>query len=128
MRLLIDTNRLTDALRGEPEAVAVLESADAVEIPFIVAGELKAGFLAGSRTAANELLLAKLLLQPQVTLRFADRETLDVYARLYAYLRRQGTPVPANDLWIAALAVQHQLTLFTRDRHFELMPQVSLWR
>lgn len=82
----------------------------------------------GSRAAANELLLAKLLLQPQVALRFSDRETLDVCARLYAYLRRQRTPVPANDPRIAALAVQHQASLFTRDRHFELMPQVSFWR
>ena len=55
---------------------------------------------------------------------YADEQTTSHYARLYAYLRRKGTPVPTNDLWIAALVVQHDLVLLTGDEHFERMPQV----
>lgn len=128
MKLLIDTNRLTDALRGEPAVLQSMEEAESVAIPFVAAAELKSGFVAGTRGAANELLFAALLRQPRVFLLFADKETLEIYARLYAYLRQQGTPIPTNDLWIAALAVQHQLTLLTRDKHFESLPQVGLWR
>jgi len=28
-------------------------------------------------------------------------------------------------MWIAALAVQHDLVLFSRDRHFERLPQIA---
>ena len=103
------------------------ESCEAVVIPFVALGELKAGFAAGRRVASNELVLYEFLKQPQVTVIFADRETLEIYAVLFAYLRRQGRPIPTNDLWIAALAVQHGLSLLSRDRHFEALPQVSRW-
>ena len=46
------------------------------------------------------------------------------YARLFRQLRAAGTPIPTNDLWIAALAAQHDLPLFTRDGHFDYLPQL----
>ncbi|RKX89025.1 MAG: VapC toxin family PIN domain ribonuclease, partial [Spirochaetes bacterium] len=30
------------------------------------------------------------------------------------------------DLWIAALAVQHGLILFSRDNHFQKLPQIPI--
>jgi tRNA(fMet)-specific endonuclease VapC len=127
VKILLDTNRLSDALRGELGLIDLLERCEAVVIPFVALGEVKAGFAAGSRIASNELALYEFLKQPQVTVLFADRETLEVYAALFAYLRRQGRPIPTNDLWIAALAVQHGLSLVSRDRHFDVLPQVSRW-
>ena len=44
--------------------------------------------------------------------------------RLYRQLRAAGTPIPTNDIWIAALVVQHDLTLFSRDAHFDALPQI----
>jgi predicted nucleic acid-binding protein len=32
--------------------------------------------------------------------------------------------IPAHDIWIAALAAQHNLLLFSRDNHFEHLPQI----
>lgn len=55
-----------------------------------------------------------------------DAETTEHYARLFAHLRGQGTPIPANDLRIAAQAVQHGLTLCTSDAHFRHLPQLSI--
>ena len=50
--------------------------------------------------------------------------------RHYAYLFRQlsaaGTPTPTNDLWIASLVVQHSLILYSRDAHFNALPQISI--
>jgi predicted nucleic acid-binding protein len=40
--------------------------------------------------------------------------------------RKQGTPIPTNDLWIAALTLQHDLLLFTRDTHFNHLPQLPV--
>ena len=125
MRILLDTNRLMDAFRGAPEMVKNLEQAAEIWIPFVALAEIKAGFLGGTRPAENEGLLQAFLRLPGVEVLFADRETTDVYARLFVQLRRAGTPIPTNDLWIASLALQHQLVLLSRDEHFDKLPQVS---
>lgn len=128
MRLLLDTNRLTDALRRDRTIADLVERATEVWISFVTIGEIKAGFLGGHprRRAHNEGLLLRFLGLPSVNVLYADRETTEVYARLFVQLRQSGTPIPSNDLWIASLAVQHQLMLLTRDGHFRKVPQVSL--
>lgn len=128
MRILLDTNRLTDALRRERSVAALVEEADEVWIPFVALAEMKAGFLGGDprRRAHNEALLLRFLRLRSVDVVYPDRETTEVYARLYLQLRQAGTPIPTNDLWIASLAIQHQLALITRDAHFAKVPQVAL--
>ena len=124
MRALLDTNRLTDALRRERHLVKRIETAEQVWIPFVTIAEMKAGFLGGTQRAHNEELLRVFLRLPGLGVLYADRETTEVYARLFVQLKRAGTPIPTNDLWIAALAVQHELTVLTRDEHFARLPQV----
>ena len=128
VRILLDTNRLTDALRQEMSVSDIVERAVEVWIAFVTLAEIKAGFLGGHprRRANNEALLLGFLRLPAVGIVYADRETTDVYARLFDQLRQAGTPIPTNDLWIASLAIQHQLALVTRDTHFSKIPQVSL--
>jgi len=125
VRILLDTNRLTDAFRGDRGVVKMLEEAEEVWVPFVCLAEAKAGFLGGTRHGSNEGLLSAFLRLPGVGVRYADRETLGVYARLFVQLRRAGTPIPTNDLWIASLAVQHDLTLLSRDGHFDKLPQIQ---
>jgi len=98
------------------------------KLPDIPLAEMKAGFQAGAtrRRADNEGLLLRFMGLSAVGVLYADRETIEVYARLFAELRGAGTPIPTNDLWIASLAVQHQLTLATRDAHFAKVRQVAL--
>jgi tRNA(fMet)-specific endonuclease VapC len=124
VRIAIDTNRYVDFARGLPEAVKRLRAVDEILIPLIVLGELRAGFLGGSRTPENEANLARFLNSPRVEVLLADEETTHHYARLFHQLRRQGTPIPTNDIWIAALVTQHQLYLFARDDHFDRLPQI----
>ncbi len=128
MRILLDTNRLTDALRREASIATLVEEAAEVWIPFIALAEIKAGFLGGDprRRAHNEALLLRFLRLRSVDIVYADRETTEVYARLFLQLRQAGTPIPTNDLWIASLAIQHQLALLTRDAHLAKVPQVSV--
>lgn len=106
----------------------IVERAVEVWIPFVTLAEIKAGFLGGHprRRQGNESLLSAFLRLPAVGVVYADRETTEVYARIFDQLRRGGTPIPTNDLWIASLAIQHQLTLLTRDSHFSKIPQLSL--
>lgn len=124
MRILLDTNRLTDALRGQSSVGRTVERASEVWIPFVAMGEIRAGFLGGARSSHDEALLSGFLQLPGVGVLYPDRETTAVYARLFVQLKRTGTPIPTNDLWIASLAVQHDLTLLTRDAHFAKLPQL----
>lgn len=124
MKIALDTNRYTDLFMRVNETVAVVEQAEAVLLPFIVVGELRAGFMHGNRPAENETALRGFLSQPGVSVLFADDQTTHHYAGIYRQLRRQGTPIPTNDMWIASLVLQHNLTLHARDRHFDHLPQI----
>jgi tRNA(fMet)-specific endonuclease VapC len=124
VRIAIDTNRYVDFAKGVPEAVQRFRRADEILVPFVVLGELRAGFAGGGRAGENEANLVRFLDSRRVDLGFADEGTTHHYARLFQQLRRQGTPIPTNDLWIAALVVQHELHLFARDAHFDHLPQI----
>ena len=126
MRILVDSNRYQDFCEGRREAVQIIRRASDIMVPFIVLGELRAGFACGTRSHKNEQTLIRFLNSPRVKPLFADEDTTRQYARLFKQLRTQGTPIPVNDLWIAALAIQHDLPLFTRDAHFNHLPQLPV--
>lgn len=124
MRIAIDTNRYVDFARGVGEAVDVFQRADEILVPFVVLGELRAGFAGGTRPGQNDATLVRFLDSRRVDPVFPDEESTHHYARLFQQLRRQGTPIPTNDLWIAALVVQHQAHLYARDAHFDHLAQI----
>lgn len=124
MRIALDSNRYNDLITGDEGVAGIVETADAVFLPFVVIGELRAGFGVGTRQVENEKLLRRFLMKDDVEILFADEQTTHHYASAFAQLRRQGTPIPTNDLWIAALVLQHDLSLCTRDRHFDHLAQI----
>lgn len=124
MRVALDTNRYVDLCKGVADTIAVLEEADAVLLPFVVLGELRAGFAHGRRPAENERVLRRFLSTGGVSVLFADDQTTHHYASVFRQLRTQGTPIPTNDMWLAALVLQHNLALHARDRHFDHLPQL----
>ena len=126
MRIALDTNRYVDLCKGVQETVALLEDAEAVFLPFVVLGELRAGFALGRRQVENERILRRFLVKPGVTVLFADDQTTHHYAAVFRQLRKQGTPIPTNDLWIAALVLEHGLALASRDAHFAQITQLVL--
>lgn len=125
MRLALDTNRYTDLCRGDSFVVEMVEHADEIWLPFVVLGELRAGFAVGNQGARNEAALRRFLLKPGVGILYADEQTTHHYGSVYRQLRKQGTPIPTNDLWIAALVLQHSLALVARDAHFDALPQLT---
>jgi tRNA(fMet)-specific endonuclease VapC len=124
MRVALDTNRYVDLCRGVDETVALMEEAEAVMLPFVVLGELRAGFAHGRRQAENERTLRRFLLKGGVRVLFADDQTTHHYASVFRQLRKQGTPIPTNDMWLAALVLQHNVALHARDKHFAHLPQL----
>ena len=125
MRLALDTNRYTDLCRGDESVVKAVENADEVLLPFIVIGELRAGFAVGEQGLRNDAVLRRFLLKSGVEVLYADDQTTHHYAAVYRQLRKQGTPIPTNDMWIAALVLQHSLILLARDTHFDALPQLA---
>jgi len=124
VRVALDTNAYRAAAEGDAKTVRVLSRAEEVRLPFVVLGELRAGFAAGTKGRQNEAKLTEFLNSPRVSITYADEQTTHHYAALFADLRRQGTPIPTNDLWIAALVLQKNLTLHARDRHFDHLPHI----
>jgi tRNA(fMet)-specific endonuclease VapC len=124
VRLALDTNRYTDLCRSDATIVETVERADEVWLPFIVLGELRAGFTVGSQGPRNEAVLRRFLVKTGVGVLYADEQTTHHYSAVYRQLRKQGTPIPTNDMWIAALVLQHSLVLCARDAHFDALPQL----
>ncbi len=124
MRIAVDTNRYRDFCAGEIEAVELFASARSVYLPFVVVAELRAGFQCGKLSRKNEAVLLRFLSRPRVGVLFADEHTTHHYARIYFQLRTQGTPIPTHDMWIASLVIQNDLLLYSRDHHFDHLPQL----
>jgi tRNA(fMet)-specific endonuclease VapC len=125
VRLLLDTNRLSDALSGVGTVLDVLEAAETIQVPVVALAELRAGFLNGRRPAENETRLSWFLSQPGISALGVDATVSHHYAELHHVLRRAGRPIPTNDLWIASLALAHSLCLYTRDMHFDHIPGLA---
>ncbi len=124
MSLAIDTNRYRDFCDNDPEALDRVQTTDRIFLPFISLAELRAGFLCGSRARENEQVLTRFLNRPRVSVLYPSEQTSRHYAQLFYQLRQQGTPIPTNDIWIAALVLENDLMLFSRDSHFEHLPQM----
>ena len=125
MILAIDVNRYRDFCEGVEEVVHRFQVADRICMPFPVLAELRAGFACGTIARRNEAVLGKFLNRSRVVCLFADEQTTFHYARIFRQLRSQGTPIPTNDMWIAALVQQHNLLLYSRDTHFDSLPQLA---
>lgn len=118
MRVLLDTNAYSGMRNDHPGVLALIRRSSEVLIPAIVAGELIAGFRNGNRLAENSAELRSFLAEAKVHQVPVTWSTADRYGRIYASLRRKGTPIPSNDMWIAAHAMETGADLISFDRHF----------
>lgn len=126
MELIFDTNAYTEVAKGNETALQKLRRASTMYLTFVSLAELRAGFACGTKTQQNEKNLQRFLASKRVNVLYANSETSLFYARIYAELRGNGTPIPTNDLWIAALALQHGLPLYTFDAHFSQVKSIDL--
>lgn len=117
--IALDTNAYTAFKHGDERIVAVLQHAPIIIVCVTVLGELLGGFAAGQRESRNRSELSQFLNTPRVKIVSGTTATADIYALVYATLRRKGHPTPTNDLWIAASSMEHGAALLTLDAHFQ---------
>lgn len=97
----------------------LVATADIVDLPCIVIGELCSAFRLGSRERENVAALATFLEQPFVRVIDVGADVARRYGALHARLRGNGTPLPINDVWIAASVMHAGTHLVTFDADFE---------
>ena len=121
-KVLIDTNIYSFALKGNVEVVNALRRIEVIGFSAISIGELFSGFKGGSRETKNREELNLFLDSPRVVVHPIDVGTADFYASILNNLKMAGTPIPTNDIWIAAVSFQHGYQLYSKDKHFSLIP------
>ncbi len=121
-KILVDTNIYSLAMKGDVSVTSAMRMIDRIGFSAVSIGELLSGFKGGSREAANKVELGIFLDSPRVSVFPVDEGTAAFYAAILNNLKEAGTPIPTNDIWIAATAFQHGYTLFSKDRHFDLVP------
>jgi len=54
-------------------------------------------------------------------------DTIQLYAKIWNYLRKEGLPIGPNDVWIAATCIEHNVPLLTRNvREFRRIPGLEV--
>ena len=117
-RLVLDTSAYSHLRAGHAQVLDHVADVAVVVMPVTVLGELEAGFELGSRAQENRRVLAEFLAEPFASVLGVTAATVRYYARIFASLRRAGTPVPVNDVWIAAATMECNGHLLTFDRDF----------
>ncbi len=125
LKLAIDTNAYRALDDGSTDLLDTLGGAEQIAIPVVALGEIRTGIMLGRRHAENQARLTKFLRVTDCIILKVDDNTADYYAKIFAQLRKQGTPIPTNDIWIAALCLQHDYTLATLDTDFLHVPLLS---
>ena len=118
-RIVLDTSAYSHFRGGHAQVLDALARAERVLIPVTVVGELEAAFEWGSRARENRRALEDFLEEPFVDVLSITPSVARQYGRVFAGLRRAGTPIPVNDIWIAASVIDCGGTLLTFDRDFD---------
>ena len=124
-RVVLDTSAYSRVRSGHIEVTEWVVLARVVVVPVTVLGELDAGFELGRRAPENRRVLAEFLDEPFVKVLDVTASTVRHYARIFAALRRAGTPIPINDMWIAAATLECNGHLLTFDRDYSRIPNLD---
>ena len=124
-RLVLDTSAYSHLRAGHAVVHDYVTAASVVLMPVTVLGELEAAFEMGRRLQENRHVLAEFLEEPFVSVVDVTRDTVRHYARIFAALRRAGTPIPVNDVWISAATLQCHGHLLTFDGDFRRVAELD---
>jgi tRNA(fMet)-specific endonuclease VapC len=116
VKYLLDTNVLSDFVRGEQGVMARLrlEAPPQLAVSVITEMEVEYGLARNSNLAPRVREAMRALLNTVSVLPF-EREDARVAAQLRASLNSQGTPIGAYDLLLASCALRRGLKIVTHN-------------
>lgn len=123
---LLDANFLISRWRqGESSAAANWLNTNG-ELVLGISWIVKAEFLRGAEIAGHDREAIKDFLKRFPTVWPID-ETLEIYASLYAVLKKRNQLIGPHDLWIAACALEKSVPLVSNNKiEFERVPGLAL--
>jgi tRNA(fMet)-specific endonuclease VapC len=124
-RLVLDTSAYSRFRAGDERVLEIIAACEIIYLPTIVLGELEAAFSLGRRERENRSVLGEFLAESFVSILPVTHAVARRYGRLFADLRRAGTPIPINDIWIAATALDCGGHLLTFDGDFGRIPSLD---
>jgi tRNA(fMet)-specific endonuclease VapC len=113
-------------LNNNLEVIQALEPFDEICLPVTVCGELLFGAI-NSQARSRNLENFKAFINSCIVLN-SNALTADAYAAIRFELKERGRPIPENDIWIAAICQVNDIPLFTTDKHFGYIPNLTLVR
>jgi tRNA(fMet)-specific endonuclease VapC len=126
-RIIFDTNAYTLLKSKTPEdSIEILEFSDEIGIPIVIFGELHAGFYGGNKLKANLEEFENFLAVTNARVLNISIKTAKIYGELFVQLRTKGIAIPQNDLWIAALALEFDFIVYSFDKHFKWIDEISV--
>lgn len=126
MKFVVDTNAYSGAISFNEISLKYMKAGNTVLMPVIVLAELKAGFEVGSQIERNLRFLEEFMNDPDTGLLNITEKTTDIYAKIFAQLRRDGKAIGQNDIWIAALCIENNVPLLTFDKGFSCIKSLKL--
>jgi tRNA(fMet)-specific endonuclease VapC len=132
VKYLLDTNVLSDFVRGEPAVTARLRREAPQQLAASVITEMEVEYgLARNPDMAPRVREAMRTLLNAISVLPFEREDARVAAQLRAGLNSQGTPIGAYDLLLAASALRRGLKIVTHNaREFSRVGGLGIedWR
>ena len=123
-RICLDTSAYSNFRRGEPRAIKHLDRAEWIGVPTVVVGELRAGFLLGSRADENFRELDEFLSHSVPEVLPVDALVAGIHGEIIADLGTRERPLPTNDVRTGATAATAGASVLTFDEHFEFVARV----
>ena len=130
VRFLVDTDVMIDVLTGRQDTIRFLSEhlrPGHVGISLLTYGEILDGVLWGRNPQEDRSRLDTELAASRIEIVPITRQTIEFFAHIRGYLRREGSSIGYGDTLIGATALEHGSTLVTRNtRHFSRIPRLQV--
>ena len=124
-KIIVDTSIWIEYFKNNDQVVKIIDEGLDMNKIFIV-GPVISELLQGVRsTKESELLSQYIDAVPFISCQIQD--WIDAGNTSYS-LRKEGTTIPLTDIIIATIAKNNQAMVFTKDKHFNLLPGVKLFQ
>jgi predicted nucleic acid-binding protein len=125
MRVLVDTSVWIEFFKANSSVSNNLELLlieDSVAICGVVLFEL----LQGIKSESEKLKIKEILLNlPYVEI---NKNIWQKSAEISLNIKKKGYTIPFSDILIGTLAIENNFSVFTLDKHFELIPELTLYK